>query len=258
MARPVKRVQPMNNHTPKAHLLARLGSGMEGVIVSIQPIKQRSLGARRLLKHHIWLLALWRRIVDCRWPLWSAPSTLPDVERRADNSRVDLARGDHNPVCLGLHDRAGAALVPDADNLGAGFELLAFGGGREGLEELDESLAVNSAGSVESGDAWDPDGFLRGVKVDYFLGVRLEGEDYGVCWEDGEVGMKFLERLRQYWMGLVAGLVGTYVEKVKLFLGGADRPRKEEDIAFEPGNLGGRILETDTGGWVRSCRHCVD
>jgi hypothetical protein len=34
---------------------------------------------------------------------------------------------------------------------------------------------------------------LRGVEVDYFLGGFLEGEDDGVGWEGGEVGVEFLE-----------------------------------------------------------------
>ena len=46
------------------------------------------------------------------------------------------------------------------------------------------------------GDAGDlgAGGVLGGVEVDDFLLGVFEGEDDGVGWEDGEVGVEFLDR----------------------------------------------------------------
>jgi hypothetical protein len=62
-------------------------------------------------------------------------------------------------------------------------------------------------------------------------GWRLTQDD-GVGGEDGEVGMQL-------------------VEKVQLVAGAADGPRKEEDIALEPRDLGRRVLEANTRARLR-------
>ena len=39
----------------------------------------------------------------------------------------------------------------------------------------------------------------------------------------------------------------TYVEKMQLIVGAANRLGEEENISLQPGDLGGRILETNAG-----------
>lgn len=57
-------------------------------------------------------------------------------------------------------------------------------------------------------------------------------EDDGVSWEHSEVGMQL-------------------IEEVQLVCRAADGPGKEKDIALQPRDLGGRVLESDTWSWFR-------
>jgi len=58
---------------------------------------------------------------------------------------------------------------------------------------------------------------LRGVEVDYFLGGFLEGEDDGVGWEGGEVGVQFLSRfVSLHIMVVVVSCASSYIEEVEL------------------------------------------
>jgi hypothetical protein len=127
-----------------------------------------------VLEQSIRLLPLGRREVLGGGTLGPAPVALGDVECAADDARVDVAVGCVDEVGLGLDDGAGAALVVDAEDLGAGLELAAGGGGGEGLVEFDLPLAVDDAAGVELGDAGDLGGLLVGVEVDYLLRVLLE------------------------------------------------------------------------------------
>lgn len=128
-----------------------------------------------MLQRSVGLLALGRREVLRRRSLGTAPVALRDEEGRTYDAGVHLTRLGVDEIGLGFDDGAGTALIVDAEDLGARLEGAAFGGGGEGLVEFDLALAVDDAAGVEVGDAGDLDGLLRGVEVDYFLGVLLEG-----------------------------------------------------------------------------------
>lgn len=180
MARPVPRVQAVDDHTTEAHLGTRLRVGMEGIVVAIESVQQRGFVGGLVLKHQVGLLALGRGEVDGGRALGTAPVALANVEGRGGNASVGLVLLGVDEVGLGLDDGPGLALVVDTEDLGADLKFPAGGGGREGLEELEEALAVDDAGGVEDGDAGDGDGLLGGVKVDYF-GVRLLEHCFAVC-----------------------------------------------------------------------------
>lgn len=93
-----------------------------------------------------------------------------------------------------LHYGSGLAFVVYAENFLAELERAAFGSCGDGFEESHGAFAVDYAFGVEFGHAGDAciAGGLGGVEVDYFLGGFLEGEDDGVGWEGGEVGVEFL------------------------------------------------------------------
>jgi hypothetical protein len=120
---------------------------------------------------------------------------LSDEETTAYCPSIHLPRFLVDDELLGLDNGAGLALVVDAEDLGAELEFASLRGDGEGLEELDEALAVDDAFGVEFGDAGDGGCGLGGVEVDYFLAGAFEGEDDWVGGEDGELGVEFLGRV---------------------------------------------------------------
>lgn len=148
---------------------------MQRVVIAVETVQQSRLGVSLVFQCGIWRLPFGRREVLRRRPLGSAPVALSNEESRADNTSVDLASLGINEVNLRLNDGTRTALVIDTEDLGARFEAAAFGRRGKGLVEFDLALSVNDTAGVEVGDAGDLDGFLVGIKVDYFLGVLLEG-----------------------------------------------------------------------------------
>lgn len=136
----------------------------------------RTLGRQLDLVHLIRaaLSALgWGEVDGCR-ALGTAPTALADVERGAHHAGVDLARLFVDDERLAVDDRAGLALVVDAEDLVADLELPALGRGGQWLEELDGSLPVENSCRVELGHAGDRVALLHGVEVDHFLCGFLE------------------------------------------------------------------------------------
>lgn len=185
----VERVQAVNDVSPKAHLLAGLGRRVQRVVVAIQSVQQRRLAGGLVLKGHIGCLALGRGEVLSSGALGTTPVALGDEEGATDGARVDLAGAGVDELGGELENGAWAALVVDAEDLGADFKVLALRGGGQRLQELDQALAVDHAGVVEVGGAWDLDGFLGGVEVDDFLGGTLE------CCGEASVGVSYADDL---------------------------------------------------------------
>lgn len=172
----VEGIQAVDDLTAEAHLLARLRGRVERIVVSIQPIQQGRLPGGLVLERYIWCLALWRGEVLGGGTLGPSPVALADEEGAPDGAGIDFARAGVDQVLLGLEDGAGAALVIDAKDLCADLELAALRGDGQGLQELDQALAVDDAGVVKVRNAGDLDGLLGSVEIDDFLGGVLE------CW----------------------------------------------------------------------------
>jgi len=153
-------------------------------------------------------LPIWRReTLRCR-SLRPTPITLSHEERTPKSASIHLPGLLIHDIGLVVHYRARLAFIINAEDLSANLELATGGGGRQGLVEFHETLAIKDAAGVEFGDTRDGSLGLCGIEVDYFLFrsfescMLLEGtvmwggvehtEDDGVCWEDGEVRMKFL------------------------------------------------------------------
>lgn len=150
---------------------------MQRVVIAIQPVQKRRLGVGLDLNRSIRSLPFWWRVVLRSWTLGTPPVALANEEAAAGDTGVHLARLYVYKVSLRLEHSTGATLVVDTDDLLAGFEVAAGGGGWEGLEELDLPLAVDNARVVEFGDTGDLNSFALLVVVDYFLGILLEGCD---------------------------------------------------------------------------------
>jgi len=179
----------------------------------------RRLQRGLVLVHSVRLFALRRRVVLALRTLRTTPSSLTNEERRASNLSVQIPIRGINEVHLCLHDGAGLALVVDTKDFLAQLEGAAFGARGNGFEEGHGALAVDDALGVELGYAGDAGiaGGLRGVEVDYFLGGFLEGEDDGVGWEGGEVGVQFLSRfVSLHIMVVVVSCASSYIEEVEL------------------------------------------
>lgn len=172
---PVPRVEAVDDDAAEAHLLPRLGVDVEGVVVAIEAVEDGRLLGRLVLELDVGGLALGRGEVLGRGTFGASPVALADIEAAADGAGVDLAGTGVYQISLRLHDCAGSALVVDAEHLGPDLELLAFGGGGEGLQELDQSLAIDDSSRVELWYTGDLDGLLRGVEIDDFSLVVLEG-----------------------------------------------------------------------------------
>lgn len=162
---------------------------MQRVVISIQPVQHRRLCGGLHLNSSIRGLVFRWRIVLRSWTLGTSPVTLADEKAAASDACVHLTGIHVDEVSLRLEDSSGAALVVDADDLLTGFEIVAGGGGWEGLEEFNLPLAVNNACVVELGDTGNLNCFAFLVVVDYFLGILLEGCDgsmtAGKCWRSG-------------------------------------------------------------------------
>ena len=124
--------------------------------------------------HNIRLFTLWRREVLTSRSLGPAPIALPHEERAANSAAVHLARLLIHDIGLCFEHTASLAFVVHADYFLAQLELAARGGGREGLVEGHEALAVDDAARIEFGDARDSSCGLGGVEVDYFLAGAFE------------------------------------------------------------------------------------
>jgi hypothetical protein len=129
------------------------------------------------------LLPLRRGEVLRSGTLGATPIALAYEERTPHNPGIRFPSLLIDDILLVLNDAAGFAFVVYADDFIAEFEFSAGGGGREGLEESHEALAVEDAAGIELRHAGDWDGALGGVEVDYFLGCVLEccGKLGGKC-----------------------------------------------------------------------------
>lgn len=167
----------MDDDAAEAHLLARLGVDVEGVVVAIEAVEDGRLLGRLVLELDVGGLALGRGEVLGRGALGASPVALADVEAAADGACVDLTGASVHQVILRLDNRSGSALVVDAKHLAPNLELLALGCGGEGLQELDQSLAIDDSSCVEFRYAGNLDSLLRGVEIDNFFLVVLESCD---------------------------------------------------------------------------------
>lgn len=100
---------------------------------------------------------------------------MTDKEAATDDLRVDLARIGIHDGLFRLDDRAGLALVVDAEHLVAQLVPGAGAGGGERLEDGDLALAIEDTAGVEGGDTGDGIGLLGGVEVGDFLVGEFEG-----------------------------------------------------------------------------------
>lgn len=197
VGRGVPRVQAVQDRSTEAHRLAGLWRRVQRVVIAVQTVKVRRLQCGLVLVHSIRLFSLRRRVVLALRTLGAPPSSLANEERGPSDFSIQVPIRSVHEVHLRLHDSAGLALVVDAEDFLAQLEGAAFGGRRDGLQERHRALAVNYTLGVELGHTGDAGiaGRLCGVEVDYFLGGFLEGEDDGVGWEGGEVGVEFLDHL---------------------------------------------------------------
>jgi len=69
-------------------------------------------------------------------------------------------------------------------------------GDGKGFVEFDFSLPIDDAFGVELWDARDWGGGGAGVEIDYLEVGVFEWKDYRVGWEDGEVGVEFVEEMK--------------------------------------------------------------
>ena len=165
----------MHDGTAETHLLSGLRSGVQGVVVAIEAVEESGLVGGLIDEDGVRLLALGRGVIGGRGALGAVPAALADEEGAGGDAGVDVAVADIDEVGLDIDDTARLALVVDAQDLGADFELLALGGGGEGLEEFNLALAVEDSRGVELGDVGDLDGLLGGVEVDHIGLGALEG-----------------------------------------------------------------------------------
>jgi hypothetical protein len=100
---------------------------------------------------------------------------LPDVESTSYHPAINLSSSLVDNLLFGLNHSACLALVIYAKDLGAELEGLAGGGGWEGLDEGDETLAIYNTAGVKFWHAGDRGRVLAGVKVDNLLGGTFEG-----------------------------------------------------------------------------------
>lgn len=249
MRRRVPRVQAVHDRASKAHGLARLGSGVQRVVIAVQTIQVRRLGGRLVLVDSVGCFPLWRREVLGFGALGAVPVSLADEEGRARDVGVDFAARFVHQVHLRLHHRAGLALVVDAQDALAELEGAAFGGCGDGLEEGHGAFSIDDALGVEFGDARDAAvaGGLGGVEVDYFLRCFLEGQDDGVCRESGKRWMKLLCRKEMLSVRVILSVFTSngmvaYIEEVKLINSGSNAPCEQQDITLQPCHGLGRIL----------------
>lgn len=164
----------MDDDTAEAHLLTGLRVNVEGVVIAVETVEDRRHVGRLVLELDVGGLALRGRVVLGRGALGAAPVALADVEAAGEGAGVDLASAGVYEVILGLDDGAGPTLVVDAEHLAPELELLAFGGGRERLQELDDTLAVDDSSCVEFGHTGNLDGFLGGIEINDLLLVVLK------------------------------------------------------------------------------------
>ena len=193
-------VQAVRDGALEAHLLARLRRRVKRVVVAVEAVQQRGLGARVVLQHGIGRLALGRREVLRRRALGAVPVALRDEKAARSDAGVDVAAAGVYEVRLGIEDGAGAAFVVDAEHLGARLERLTGRGRGQLLEKLDLALAVDDAAPIEIGYAGNLDGLLGAVEVDDLLGLALERCEQTVSQEESVSSwtVSFLRSTRGY------------------------------------------------------------
>jgi hypothetical protein len=125
--------------------------------------------------HGIRLPALWGREVLRGWALWTTPITLPDEEYTSYHPEINISSSLVDNLLFGLNHSACLALVIYSKDLGAELEGLASGGGWEGLEQGDETLAIYNPMGVKFWHAGDGCRALAGVKIDNLSGGTFEG-----------------------------------------------------------------------------------
>lgn len=167
---------------------------MQRIIIPIQPIQHRRLLTRLILPHHIRRLALRRRKILRLRTLRPTPTSLPDKKRTPNRTHIDLISLSINNIRLSLQYSSRFPFIIDTNDFIFREKFPAGGAGGEGFVEDHFAFAVEDACAVELGHVGDGGArvMLCGVEVDDFLRGMLEGEDDGVGWEDGEVGVEFL------------------------------------------------------------------
>jgi hypothetical protein len=195
-------------------------------------------------------LPLGRRKIHSSRSLRPPPIPLPNIKRTPNRPRIHLSTLPIHNILLLLDHASCFPLIVDPDNLGSQLEFATRGGRRQRFQEFDEPLAVYYARGVEFRDAGDGDSAFGGVEIYYFLrglfegckvldrgGIGREGgsrtEDYGVGWEDGEVGVEFLDRVSYGFNGWCIRF-GTYKEKVKLIVRASNAVCEQQDVSLQP------------------------
>jgi hypothetical protein len=147
-----------------------------------------------------------------------SPVPLPNKEPTPNCPRVRFP-GLVDKKLLSLDNSASLALIIHSNHLTANGKLLPSAGWWEWLQECDFALAINCTTGIKLRDAWNRGRFLSGVEVDdlgvcefkgFMYGERLAvmihiiaqfsgsnglTKDNRVCWEDGEIGVEFLESI---------------------------------------------------------------
>lgn len=122
------------------------------------------------------------------------PTPLPNEKRTPHSPTKHLARPLLDKQMLRLDHGPGLLLVVNAHHLGPQLQLPALAAHGQRFQKLNRLLAVHDSPAVQlrhAGDAGPLCG-LRGVEVYDLWRCGFEGQDDGVGWEDGEVGVEFL------------------------------------------------------------------
>lgn len=170
----VPRVQAVDDDAAKAHLPARFGRRVQGVVVAVETVQVRRLVGGLVRQHGVRLPVFRGREVLGGRALGPVPAALADEEGARRHARVDVAARAVDQVRLHVEDGAGPALVVDAEDFGPGLERPAGRAGGQRLEEFHLALAVHHALVVKVGHPRDLDSLGGGVEVYDILCVALE------------------------------------------------------------------------------------
>ena len=84
----VPRVKPMHDRAAKTHCLARFRRGMQRVVVPVESVQMRRLGADGMLVLGVWSFTLGRGVVLRFRALGTVPTALADEEGGSNGSCV--------------------------------------------------------------------------------------------------------------------------------------------------------------------------
>ena len=147
---------------------------MQGIIIPIQPIQQ-CLALARLKPMHPIRGAVRGRVRRALWASRPAPIPLPDRERVHFNLGEQFPGGRLDEEMREVLYAPRSPLVVHPMNDGLELELAGGGGERDGVVLCEVALAVDEAGGVEDGRAWDVgDAGFIGVEVAGFRRVAFE------------------------------------------------------------------------------------